>query len=52
MNTPSLERVAGACVVFGATLLAACGVLFVLPGGARIGARLWRPPAATDGQGS
>lgn len=30
MTTPSLERVAGACVVFGATLLAAYGVLFVL----------------------
>ena len=30
MTTRSLDRVAGACVVFGATLLAAYGVLFVL----------------------
>src|SRR5262245_38966951 len=30
MTAPSLERVAGACVVFGSTLLAAYGVLFVL----------------------
>jgi glycerol-3-phosphate acyltransferase PlsY len=30
MTAPTLERVAGACVVFGATLLAAYGVLFVL----------------------
>jgi glycerol-3-phosphate acyltransferase PlsY len=30
MTAPLLERVAGACVVFGATLLAAYGVLFVL----------------------
>jgi hypothetical protein len=30
MTAPSLERVAGACFVFGASLLAAYGVLFVL----------------------
>jgi hypothetical protein len=30
MSAPSLERVGGACVIFGATLLAAYGVLFVL----------------------